>query len=115
MKATHPPLVDKVKTTIGRLQGLPPLVDKSTMNNRPDHSEIGERLAAVRRGFSDLSQKAWAEKNGFNSTQYNNWERGSRRISVDAAEILADRYGLDLDFIFRGRVSGLSEKAQKIL
>jgi hypothetical protein len=115
MKAIYPPLVDQVKTTIGELQTLPPLVDNLSMNDRPDYSEIGERLAGVRKGFSELSQKAWAEKNGFNPTQYNNWERGSRRISVDAAEILADRYGLDLDFIFRGRVSGLSEKALKVL
>lgn len=85
------------------------------MNDRPDYRQIGERLRAVREGFSDLNQKAWAEKNGFNPTQYNNWEKGIRRISVDAAIELADLYGLDLDFIFRGKRSGLDEKASKVL
>lgn len=85
------------------------------MTNRPDYSDIGDRLKGVREGFSDLKQKEFAEKNGFNHSQWNNWEKGSRRISVDAAETLSDRYGLDLDYIFRGRLSGLSEKASKVL
>ena len=73
---------------------------------------IGERLAAIRSGFSDLSQKAWAERNGFAVTQYNNWEKGARRIPVEAAEILTDRYGLSLDFIYRGKLDGVSENAR---
>lgn len=85
------------------------------MENRPDYSEIGDRLTLVRQGFSDLTQSAWASKNGFAVSQYNNWEKGTRRISVDAAQKLADSYGLSLDFIFRGRRDGLSEKASKVL
>jgi transcriptional regulator with XRE-family HTH domain len=60
-----------------------------------------------------LSQKAWAEKHNFNVTQYNNWERGVRRIPVESAEALCDSYGLTLDFIYRGRRDGLSENALK--
>ena len=85
------------------------------MSERPDYSVIGARLTAVREGFSDLSQKAWAEKHSFSTTQYNNWEKGTRRISVDAAERLARDYGLTLDYIFLGRRDGLSEKASKAL
>lgn len=85
------------------------------MTDRPDYSEIGRRLHQIRTGFSDLSQKDWAEKHGFSVTQYNNWENGTRRITVDAADILVDRYNLSLDFIYRGRLDGLSETARKIL
>ncbi|PQO23106.1 hypothetical protein C2I36_09560 [Rhodobacteraceae bacterium WD3A24] len=81
----------------------------------PQHPEIGARLAAVREGFSDLSQKAWAEKHGFSPTQYNNWEKGARRIPIEAAEKLCSTYGLTLDFIYRGRRDGLSESASKVL
>ena len=42
--------------------------------------DIGQRLRKIREDYSDLSQRAWAEKNGFNVTQYNNWETGTRRI-----------------------------------
>jgi transcriptional regulator with XRE-family HTH domain len=81
----------------------------------PQFLDIGRRLAAIRTGFSDLKQNAWAEKHRFNVTQYNNWERGIRRIPVDEAEKLCQAYGLTLDFIYRGRRDGLSESASKVL
>ena len=108
-------MVDLVKSTKGRLQKNPRLVDTLRMSERPDYSDIGQRLLAVRAGFSDQPQKAFAEKHGFTPTQWNNWENGTRRISVDAAEKLCDLYGLTLDYIFRGRRDGLSENALKVL
>lgn len=91
------------------------MVDYFGMTDRPEYSDIASRLTAVRNGFSDLSQKAWAEKNGFNPTQWNNWEKGRRRIPVDEAERLSEMYGLTLDYIYRGRLDGLSEKARNVL
>lgn len=76
---------------------------------------IGSRLVAVRQAFSDLSQRAWAEKHGFNPTQYNSWEKGVRRIPLEAAEKLAASYGLTLDFVYLGRRDGLSETARNSL
>ncbi|KIC22488.1 helix-turn-helix domain-containing protein [Leisingera sp. ANG-Vp] len=80
----------------------------------PEYAEIGARLKAIRVGFSDLKQAAWAEKHGFRQTQYNNWEKGVRRIPVEAAEVLCDRYGLTLDAIYRGRMDGISQQALKV-
>ena len=80
----------------------------------PQYAEIGKRLVSIRRGFSRLSQKDWAEKHGFNQTQYNNWERGKRRIPVESAERLCDLYGLTLDAIYRGRLDCVSENARKV-
>lgn len=77
--------------------------------------DVAERLVKIRQAFSDLGQKAWAEKHGFSQTQYNNWEKGVRRITVDEAERLCDIYGLTLDFIYRGRRDGLSDTASKVL
>lgn len=85
------------------------------MTDAATYPEIGRRLAAIRKGFSDLSQTAWAERHGFAVTQYNNWEKGSRRIPVEAAERLCDRYGLTLDFVYRGRRDGLSDSSSKVL
>lgn len=79
------------------------------------YPEIAERLRQIREHFSDLNQKEWAEKHGFNVTQYNNWEKGVRRIPVEAADKLCDTYGLTLDFIYRGRRDGLSETSRKAL
>lgn len=85
------------------------------MTERPDYSFIGDRLIKIRNGFSDLTQREWAERHNFSPTQYNNWEKGNRRITVDAAEALAVKYSLTLDYIFRGNVDGLSENARKVL
>jgi DNA-binding transcriptional regulator YiaG len=79
------------------------------------HTEIGQRVEAIRIGFSDLSQKAWAERHHFSPTQYNNWEKGVRRIPLEAAEKLCRSYGLTLDFIYLGRRDGLSDSATKVL
>lgn len=87
---------------------------KTTDDDR-EFAELGDRLRRIREAFSDLNQKAWAEKHSFNQTQYNNWEKGARRIPVDSAERLADLYGLTLDFVYRGRRDGLSETASKLL
>jgi transcriptional regulator with XRE-family HTH domain len=78
-------------------------------------SSIAARLTAIRSGFSDLNQRAWAERHGFQNTQWNNWEAGLRRIPVESAERLCDAYGVTLDFIYRGRRDGLSETASKVL
>ncbi len=117
MVAVFPHFVDNSKTTIRGLHGGPQFVNYPRMSDdeHPQFTDIGNRLVAIRQAFSDLGQKAWAEKHGFTPTQYNNWEKGVRRIKVDEAERLCDIYGLTLDFIYRGRRDGLSDTASKIL
>ena len=84
------------------------------MSGQKSYKEIAARLSTLRKGFSDLNQKEWAAKNGFNETQYYNWENGTRRIPIDAASRLCDHYGLTLDWIYRGRMDGLSETARNV-
>jgi DNA-binding XRE family transcriptional regulator len=116
IRVHYPHLVDRRKTTIGGLQDVPHFVNLCPMaQGEQEFSEIGARLASIRQAFSDLSQKAFAEKHNFNQTQYNNWEKGTRRIPVESAERLCTVYGLTLDFIYRGRRDGLSESASKAL
>lgn len=79
------------------------------------YQAIGERLVSIRAGFSDLGQKAWAERHGFNPTQYNNWETGARRIPLESAEKLCRLYGLTLDFIYLGRRDGLTENSRNLV
>lgn len=85
------------------------------MTDAATYPDIGHRLTAIRKAFSDLNQKGWADRHGFAVTQYNNWEKGARRIPVEAAEKLCEAYGLTLDFVYRGRRDWLSENAAKVL
>lgn len=85
------------------------------LSAQPPFAEIGKRLAALRQAESNLNQKEWADRHGFSPTQYNNWEKGVRRITVDEAERLCDLYGLKLDFIYRGNLSGVPENIKNLL
>lgn len=85
------------------------------MKSDTPHLEIGNRLEAVREAFTDLNQKDFAAKMGFNYAQYNNWSRGDRRIPIESAEKMCQTYGLTLDWIYLGRRDGLAERASKVL
>lgn len=115
MNTKYPQMVDQHKSTIGGLPCAPHFVNAHAIMADEQFIEIGERLAKVRQGFSDLNQRAWAEKHGFQNTQWNNWENGVRRIPVESAERLCHLYGLSLDWIYLGRRSGLAESASKVL
>lgn len=108
-------MVHKVNRTICRSQKIAQSATDVPMVDRPDYRVIGERLKALRMHLGFESQKDWAERNGFNISQYNHWEKGTRRIPVDFAEQLANNYGLTLDFIYRGRRDGLPETLSKSL
>ncbi|MCP4108354.1 MAG: helix-turn-helix transcriptional regulator [Desulfobacteraceae bacterium] len=70
------------------------------------HKKIGNRLRAFR-SILEMSQKDFALMNNFNATQYTNWETGARRIPIQSAAQLEERYGLTLDFIYLGRLRTL--------
>lgn len=94
---------------------MPVIVNTLHVTDRKTYPEIAARLTALRTAFSDATKTDWALREGFQPTQYINWENGTRRISLDAAELLAARYGLTLDWIYRGRMDGLSDTARKAL
>jgi hypothetical protein len=110
VSALYPHKVGVGNTTNGGLRGERRFVMCLDMADG-EFKEIGDRLKAIREAFSNLSQRAWAEKHGFQPTQWNNWEKGIRRIPVDEAEKLCQLYGLTLDWIYRGRRDGLSFRA----
>lgn len=119
MNAIQPQMVAHCNATIGGLRSehisaTPARTSCGVKGGTVDYRDIGLRLEKIREHFSDLSQKDWAEKHGFQRTQWNNWETGARRISVDADEVLCETYGLTLDAIYRGRLDGLSENLRKV-
>jgi transcriptional regulator with XRE-family HTH domain len=62
---------------------------------------IGRRLAALRE-TTKMSKTDFAAFCDFNYTRYINWESGHRRMLPDDAEVLCDKFGVTLDFIYRG-------------
>lgn len=118
MTILYPHQVDYSKSTFGGLRFDSHFVKYSVMTadpNQQPYIEIGRRLIALRTAESELSQKDWAIKHGFGVSQYNNWEKGVRRITLDEAERLCNLYGLKLDFIYRGNLSGVPESIKNRL
>lgn len=93
------------------LETKPAKKECATMMEDKKYPEIAARLGQLRRAFSDLPRTAWADLHGFNRPQYTHWENGTRRIPIENAEIICDRYGLSLDFIYRGKLDGCSDSA----
>lgn len=116
MALQYPQMVEPVKPTFRGLHAHSQNGYFTPMGSEAyQYVDIGARLKAIRAAFSVLGQREWADRNGFNFSQYNNWERGERRIPVESAEKLCETYGLTLDFIYRGRRDGLSERAANSL
>lgn len=115
MASVYPQFVDYRKTTIGGLLKKTQFAKPFAMAEDAQFTQIGDRIEAVREGFTGLSQKDFAIRHGFNPTQWNNWAKGTRRIPLECAEKLALVYGLTLDWIYLGRRDGLSETASKIV
>lgn len=66
----------------------------------------GQRLKVVREAL-DLTQEKLAEALGVTRSAVNNWEKGIRMPGPAAMSRMAGRYGISLDWIYRGDMSGL--------
>lgn len=75
---------------------------------------IGERLHRLRHAI-ELNQAAIAEILGITQSAWSQYENGTRRVTLDVAGNLASRFGVTLDWIYRGDPSGLPMKLAKEL
>ena len=79
--------------------------------------EVGNRLRAARKALGG-SQEEWAVVCGIppeRSNRYNQYETGARHANPYILRPLCERYQLTLDYLYYGRLSGLShELAEKI-
>ena len=68
---------------------------------------IGERLELVR-NILGKSQDAFATAAGIARNTYSQYKTGTNTPNLDEAHKLCDRWGLTLDWIYRGDTRGLS-------
>jgi transcriptional regulator with XRE-family HTH domain len=77
---------------------------------------IGARLEALQYAMGWEDQKAFATYLGLTPQAWNNWIHGRKRIGIDAAIVVAQRTGVDLDWIYRGDPSGVPTRlVEKLL
>lgn len=78
------------------------------------HPEIAERVQRVREAFG-VSQADAARIAGVSLSTWNGWETGYARLSLDGARRLKAAWGISLDYLFEGDISGLSASLIKSL
>jgi transcriptional regulator with XRE-family HTH domain len=64
-----------------------------------DSKSIGRRLLKTREALG-LSQAEFCRQIGVQRSLYNPFERGGRRITIDVATKIRNRYGISLDWIY---------------
>lgn len=67
---------------------------------------IAHRLQQTRSALG-LSQSEFADRAGIARNTYNQWEKAKGRPQLDGAIALCQTYGLTLDWIYFGDISGL--------
>jgi transcriptional regulator with XRE-family HTH domain len=68
--------------------------------------QAGRNLRAAREALG-LTQERLASELGMTPHALSQWESGARRINTFGAVILKRRYGITLDWLFAGDLSGL--------
>lgn len=80
-----------------------------------DLSGMSKRLKAIRQMMGIKSQSEVARLIGAEFHQYNNWERGVAVMPVPFAIEICEVSGVDLDYIYLGKVSSLTFDHMKYL
>lgn len=79
--------------------------------------EIAARLRAARMAINPDNQAEFAREAKLAQNRYNQYETGERPLTLDAALKLHRRYGLSLDYLFRGDTSliphGIAERLSR--
>lgn len=68
--------------------------------------EVGQRLV-ISRAALGVRAVQLANYLHISAQRLSNYERGSRPLDLDVAVRLCNRYGLTLDWIYRGQIAGL--------
>ncbi|MCB1401267.1 MAG: helix-turn-helix transcriptional regulator [Rhodobacteraceae bacterium] len=75
----------------------------------PFHPEaVGRRLRALRE-YRKKTRAEFAESVGIDATSYGRIEKGAKILKADMAYKIAERWGVSMDFLYRGRLTELPE------
>lgn len=79
-------------------------------NDVGDHAvDVARRLKSVRTALG-VTQADFSEAAGIGRTAYNQYETGTRLLTLAAAMRICERYGVTLDWLYRGDPSGLPHR-----
>lgn len=74
---------------------------------------IGRRLKAIRKANGFEVQTEFADALGVGHSAYNSWETGAQRPGLTQAFRVVDKFGVSLDFLYRGHLWTLPDPVKK--
>jgi len=75
--------------------------------NSPFHAEaVGERLKSLRL-YHEKTQAEFSASVQIDPTSYGKIEKGMKPLKADMAYRIAERWGVSMDFLYRGRLTEL--------
>lgn len=84
-------------------------------DNQFSKESVGKRLRLIRERLGLGKQDELGPMLGADAKRYNNWELGVAMFPVNFAAKLCSLASVDLDYIYRGDLSGLPVKTIKLL
>jgi transcriptional regulator with XRE-family HTH domain len=82
--------------------------------NGPQAAEIGRRLRRLRE-LLNLTQAEIGARVGVSASSWNHYEQGNNAPLWPTAERIASAFGVTTDWIYRGRIDGLSINMWRLL
>ena len=82
---------------------------KLTRYRTLDPIEIGRRLLAIREA-EEMQSGDFARSVGIDPSSYSKIEQGNKALKMEMGYVVAETYGVTMDYIYRGRLSDLPEK-----
>lgn len=79
-----------------------------------DMPAVGDRLRRLR-DYHDLNSKEFADSVGIDPSSYSKIESGKKVLKADMAFAIAERWGVSMDFIYRGRLTELPRNLAEAL
>ncbi len=73
-----------------------------------DMAGVGRRLEALRHALN-LSRKDFSDSFGLDPSSYTKTAGGEKQLRSEAAYAIAERWGVTMDYLFRGRLAELPE------
>lgn len=71
-----------------------------------DPALVGERLRMLRE-HHEMHSGAFADSVGIDRSSYSKIEQGKKPLKADMAFRIAERWGVSMDFLYRGRLTEL--------
>ncbi|WP_171043012.1 helix-turn-helix domain-containing protein [Maritimibacter alexandrii] len=79
---------------------------------RVDLDGVGRRLEALREALG-LTRKEFAESFGLDASSYTKTAAGEKALRSEAGFIISERWGVSMDFLYRGRMNDLPDSLRQ--